>query len=92
MASSNTVNVIRYSALIFGVAYGFLHNRTLHKEAADQGLQNKLHKREELIAEAKRQFAANKAAKQEEKNVITDPSSDKFDLEAAIKHWAGEKA
>lgn len=25
-------------------------------------------------------------------SVITDPSSDKFDLEAAIKHWAGEKA
>lgn len=25
-------------------------------------------------------------------SVITDPTSDKFDLEAAIKHWAGEKA
>lgn len=32
------MQVIRYSALIFGVAYGFLHNRTLHKEAADQGV------------------------------------------------------
>lgn len=36
-----------------------------HRRSNEQ-VQNKLHKREELIAEARRQYAANKAAKKEE--------------------------
>jgi len=50
------LNVARWSALAGGVAYGFIHNRTLASEAAEHKEAAALKKHEKLLAEAKQEW------------------------------------
>ncbi|KLT43127.1 hypothetical protein CC85DRAFT_301720 [Cutaneotrichosporon oleaginosum] len=78
--ASNTQNVVRYSALLAGLAYGFLHNRTVQKEGQEAAA-----RREQLIADAKKAWIAKKNAPKTD--LITDPEDPKFDLEKVIASW-----
>ncbi|KAK8138634.1 ATP synthase subunit E [Apiospora sp. TS-2023a] len=63
MSASSGVNVLRYSALAFGVFYGFSHQRSItasHKAAAAQ--KEWAHK-QHLIEQARAQYAESKKPK-----------------------------
>ncbi|KAH0591271.1 hypothetical protein H2248_001361 [Termitomyces sp. 'cryptogamus'] len=79
---SPTVNVVRYSALAFGVAYGFYHRRTLQEQHDQQKVEHALHERKRLIAEAKDAWKRQNEAKSS--TVITDPADSRFDLEKLL--------
>lgn len=52
-ARNNVVQVFRYSALLFGVFYGFSHQRTLTSNLRAAHAQQEYHHKEDLIKEAK---------------------------------------
>ncbi|KAF5311989.1 hypothetical protein D9619_002738 [Psilocybe cf. subviscida] len=84
--ASSTVNVVRYTALFSGVAYGWYHRRSLQAARDEHKLAQAVHSREKLIAEAKdawkrKQDAAKGVA------LVTDPEDPRFDLEALISSW-----
>ncbi|KAJ3506800.1 hypothetical protein NMY22_g17133 [Coprinellus aureogranulatus] len=86
---SSTVNVVRYSALVSGIFYGWYHLRTLKAEAAKSTIDSAYHRQEKLIAEAKaawrkKQERATGATPSE---VITDPEHPAFDLEKLLLSW-----
>ncbi|KZV94863.1 hypothetical protein EXIGLDRAFT_715333 [Exidia glandulosa HHB12029] len=86
--TSATVNVFRYTALLSGVVYGIVHKRTLQAEYDAKKSHHKEHRREQLIEEAKRAWAAKQASSKSD--VITDPEDPKFDLEKLIAKWERE--
>ncbi|ODQ80122.1 hypothetical protein BABINDRAFT_35455, partial [Babjeviella inositovora NRRL Y-12698] len=49
--------VLRYSALLSGVVYGFVHNRSLKNEAADKAELKAYKTKAKLIEQAKREYA-----------------------------------
>jgi F-type H+-transporting ATP synthase subunit e len=53
---------VRYTALISGIAYGFLHNRTLYKEAEDKKAKAAIKQRESWIEQAKKEYAQKNAS------------------------------
>ncbi|WEW58469.1 F1F0 ATP synthase subunit e, mitochondrial [Emydomyces testavorans] len=93
MATSQGVNVLRYSALFFGVFYGFYHQSSLNAQAKAAQIDRDYHRKEQLIEQAKAEFARKNspASKEPEAGVITDPNDARFDLEAFLKMQAGEK-
>lgn len=68
------LNVARWSALAGGVVYGFVHNHTLASEAAEHREEAALKKKEQLIAEAKKEWL-----KLHPKPVSTDGPTADFD-------------
>ncbi|MCJ1314098.1 hypothetical protein MMC25_007778 [Agyrium rufum] len=52
MASSG-VNVLRYSALLGGILYGFQHQRTIYAKQHAQDVEREYQSKESLIAKAK---------------------------------------
>ncbi|EFW22159.1 uncharacterized protein CIMG_10888 [Coccidioides immitis RS] len=93
MATSQGINVLRYSALFFGVFYGFYHQSSLNAQAKAAQQDREYHRKEQLIEQAKAEFARRNspAPKEPETGVITDPDDARFDLEAFLKMKAGEK-
>ncbi|KAH6916715.1 ATP synthase E chain-domain-containing protein [Coprinopsis sp. MPI-PUGE-AT-0042] len=83
---SSTVNVVRYSALLSGVVYGFYHRRTLQSEADKHKLEHAAHHQEKLIAEAKAAWK-RKQEGPAQTSLVTDPEDPRFDLEKLIAHW-----
>ncbi|KAF8203902.1 ATP synthase E chain-domain-containing protein [Pholiota molesta] len=83
---SSTVNVLRYTAIFSGVAYGWYHRRSLQTEHDKHKLENAAHHREQLIAQAKEAWKR----KQESANdaLVTDPEDPRFDLEKLIAKYA----
>ncbi|KAH7026500.1 ATP synthase subunit E [Microdochium trichocladiopsis] len=85
--SASGVNVLRWSALAFGVFYGFTHQRAItaaNKAAADQKVYD--HKKQ-LIEQAKAEYAKKKnptASTSEKSGLNQDPMDPKFDLEAYL--------
>ncbi|KAL7004370.1 F1F0 ATP synthase subunit e, mitochondrial [Cystobasidiomycetes sp. EMM_F5] len=100
----STLNVVRYSALGFGILYGIVHRRTLQARFNSDKAAQEAHQYEHWVEQAKKEYAA----KQQEGSgllgmlergidkaagagkVISDPEDPKFDFEAWAKQF--EKA
>ncbi|KAK2810246.1 hypothetical protein FQN50_003216 [Emmonsiellopsis sp. PD_5] len=95
MATSQGVNVLRYSALAAGLFYGFYHQSSLNSQAKTAAIDREYHRKESLIAQAKAEYA-KKNAPQESKpassGLITDPDDKRFDLEKFLLAKAAETA
>ncbi|KAK4047778.1 F1F0 ATP synthase subunit e, mitochondrial [Microbotryomycetes sp. JL221] len=78
------VTVVRYSALVFGVLYGFTHRQTLQAKFDANAAQHEIEKRQEWLQKAKDAWAAKNA---KEDGLITDPENPAFDLEAVLKSF-----
>ncbi|KAF8963942.1 ATP synthase E chain-domain-containing protein [Flammula alnicola] len=83
---STTVNVVRYTALFTGVAYGWYHRRSLQAVHDKHKLNDAAHHQEKLIAEAKEAWKRKKDAANDT-TLITDPEDPRFDLEKLIAKW-----
>ncbi|PPQ64347.1 hypothetical protein CVT26_002230 [Gymnopilus dilepis] len=83
---SSTVNVVRYTALFSGIAYGWYHRRTLQATHDAHKREEAVHHREKLIAEAKDAWKRKQEALSDT-NLITDPEDPRFDLEKLIAKW-----
>ncbi|KGB76463.1 hypothetical protein I315_02787 [Cryptococcus gattii Ru294] len=82
-----TVNVVRWSALIAGITYGIFHQSTLQAKYDEDKAKHHAAHRAHLVEEAKKAYAAKKAAKSGGSSLITDPEDPKFDLEKVIESW-----
>ncbi|DAA77649.1 TPA_exp: Uncharacterized protein A8136_6195 [Trichophyton benhamiae CBS 112371] len=93
MATSQGVNVLRYSALFAGVFYGLYHQSTLNTQARAAQIEREYKRKESLIEQARAEYK-NKTSppKKDDSSVITDPNDARFDLEALLKATAGETA
>ncbi|KAI8340310.1 ATP synthase E chain-domain-containing protein [Chlamydoabsidia padenii] len=76
MVTQAVVNVGRWSALAFGLVYGFTHNISLNKQAEEQQKQAAYHRQEDLIAQAKVAYAKQKLIK-----VDASPATVELDFE-----------
>ncbi|KAL2214081.1 ATP synthase subunit E [Sarocladium strictum] len=90
--ASTGVNVIRWSALAFGVFFGFSHQRTItatQKAAHDQ---HEFEHKQKLIDQAKAEYAKlkNPAPASKGDDVITDVQNPNFDLEKLLLKVAKE--
>ena len=88
MSSSTAVNVFRWSALAFGVFYGFSHQRAI---TAGQKAEHDKHEwdhKQKLIDQAKAEYAKQKApattSTAATDDAALDPNSPKFDLEKLL--------
>ncbi|KKA30479.1 hypothetical protein TD95_000636 [Thielaviopsis punctulata] len=86
-ASATTVNVLRYSALAFGVLYGFTHQRSITAGEKAAAAKHEYEHKASLIAKAKAEYAKSKnpAPASSQSVDFTDP---KFDFEAFINNLA----
>lgn len=57
LLSTGIHQVLRYSALFFGVFYGFYHQSSLNAKAKIAELEREYHRKEQLIEQAKAAFA-----------------------------------
>ncbi|KAK1830325.1 ATP synthase E chain-domain-containing protein [Podospora conica] len=57
MSATSGVNVLRYSALCFGVLYGFYHQRTITSSQRSAAAEHEYEHKQKLIAEAKKAYA-----------------------------------
>ncbi|KAL4927886.1 ATP synthase subunit e [Aspergillus undulatus] len=91
MAASQGVNVLRYSALVAGLVYGFYHQSSITATTRRAEADREYARQERLIEQAKAEWK-KKTQPQDTKTsgVITDPEDPKFDLEAFLKLKAGE--
>ncbi|KAL6908701.1 ATP synthase E chain domain-containing protein [Trichoderma evansii] len=80
--SSTGVNVFRWSALAFGVFYGFSHQRTITTTQRAQHAQHEYEQKQKLIDQAKAEYAKKKnPSVASADDVVTDVNSPEFDLE-----------
>ncbi|KAN0072310.1 ATP synthase E chain domain containing protein [Elaphomyces granulatus] len=95
MASSQGVNVLRYSALVAGLIYGLYHQSSLNTQAKYAEIDREYKRKESLIEQAKTEWK-KKTMPPETKSgstgIITDPEDSRFDLEAYLKLKAGDTA
>ncbi|KAF7503327.1 hypothetical protein GJ744_003970 [Endocarpon pusillum] len=87
MSTSQGVNVLRYSALLFGIFYGFSHQRTIYANNKASHVENEYKHRESLIEKAKLEWKKKNLppeARTGSGGVITDPEDKNFDLEAYL--------
>ena len=106
MYTECSFKVARYSALVFGVAYGWYHRKTLQATYDKHKIENAIHKREHLIKKAKEAYRRQKENRKDTSGrfsscsfrcgtdlvpvVITDPEDPRFDLEKLLAKY--EKA
>ncbi|ETN44326.1 uncharacterized protein HMPREF1541_10506 [Cyphellophora europaea CBS 101466] len=93
MSTSQGVNVLRYSALLVGIFYGFSHQRTLNANTRAAHAQQEYHHKEDLIKQAKKAWAEKQLPPDQRAKgdgVITDPDDKNFDLEAYLKKVEAE--
>ncbi|KAL1669508.1 ATP synthase E chain-domain-containing protein [Schizophyllum commune] len=88
--ASNTVNVVRYTALFSGILYGWYHNRTVQREFKEQEVQHAVHRREQLVEQAKAEWKRRQSAGSD--GIVTDPEDPRFDLEKLFAKWEKEAA
>ncbi|KAJ5092171.1 hypothetical protein NUU61_007041 [Penicillium alfredii] len=93
MASTQGVNVLRYSALVAGLFYGVFHQSSLNSQTKRTEIEHEYARKERLIEQAKAEWK-KKTTPQEPKTqtsgLITDPEDPKFDLEAFLQAKAAE--
>jgi F-type H+-transporting ATP synthase subunit e len=93
LLNSDTSQVLRYSALVVGIFYGFSHQRTITNTAHAAHVQSEYKKKESLIQKAKLEWAKKTlppSAKTAEGDIISDPEDKNFDLEAFLTKVAAE--
>ncbi|MCJ1363509.1 hypothetical protein MMC16_002616 [Acarospora aff. strigata] len=94
MATSG-VNVLRYSALAFGVFYGFYHQRSLSAQLKANEINREFEHKENLIQKAKAEYTKKTMPSQSKTaggDVITDPNDSNFDLEAYLTMKMADEA
>ncbi|KAI8332215.1 ATP synthase E chain-domain-containing protein [Chlamydoabsidia padenii] len=86
MVNQAVVNVGRWSALAFGLAYGYTHNISLNKQAEEQQKQAAYRRQEDLIEQAKTAYAKQKLIKADASPVTVelDFESPDFDFESFL--------
>jgi len=87
MATGQGVNVLRWSALTFGVFYGFSHQSSLTSHAKAAKIDREYQHKESLIQQAKAEWLKKTLPpekKTETGGVITNPDDKNFDLEAYL--------
>jgi F-type H+-transporting ATP synthase subunit e len=106
MYTEYSFKVVRYSALVFGIAYGWYHRKTLQTTYDKHKIERAVHEREDLIAAAKEAYRRQKEARNDTSGrfspgsfhcgielvpaVIMDPEDPRFDLEKLLVKY--EKA
>ncbi|QYS98816.1 ATP synthase subunit e, mitochondrial [Trichoderma simmonsii] len=89
--SSTGVNVLRWSALAFGVFYGFSHQRTITITQRAQHAQHEYEQKQKLIDQAKAEYAKkNSPVTAAANDAATDVNSPEFDLEKYLLKIAKE--
>ena len=53
---------MRYTALFSGILYGWYHNRTVQREFKEQEVQHAVHRREQLVEQAKAEWKRRQSA------------------------------
>ncbi|KAJ5747261.1 uncharacterized protein N7511_008957 [Penicillium nucicola] len=88
MASTQGVNVLRYSALVAGLVYGVYHQSSLNSITKRTEIEHEYARKERLIEQAKAEYK-KKTQPQETKTqptgLITNFEDPKFDLEAFLQ-------
>ncbi|KAK2464738.1 hypothetical protein APHAL10511_003156 [Amanita phalloides] len=82
--ASPTVNVVRYSALAFGVTYGWYHRRTLQALHDKHKIQHAIHDRQRLVKDARDAYRRQKEAVKDSSVITEDPEDPRFDLEKIL--------
>ncbi|KIW22631.1 uncharacterized protein PV07_10910 [Cladophialophora immunda] len=93
MSTSQGVNVLRWSALIGGIFYGFSHQRTINAHTAAAREKAEYDHKAELIQKAKLEWAKKTLPPQSKTgsgDIITDPNDKNFDLEAYLTKLSAE--
>ncbi|KAJ6013975.1 hypothetical protein N7540_008566 [Penicillium herquei] len=93
MASTQGVNVLRYSALVAGLVYGVYHQSTLNSAAKRAEIEHEYTRKERLIEQAKAEWKKRsqpQETKTQASGLITDFENPKFDLEAFLQAKAAE--
>ncbi|KAI0596234.1 ATP synthase E chain-domain-containing protein [Biscogniauxia sp. FL1348] len=82
MSSSSGVNVLRYSALAFGVFYGFTHQRSITAAQKAAAAQREYEHKQQLIEQARAEYNKSKHPQvaSTEKSACTSPSSSSLSL------------
>ncbi|KAF3016228.1 hypothetical protein E8E14_011993 [Neopestalotiopsis sp. 37M] len=98
--SSAGVNVLRYSALAFGVFYGFTHQRSITATTNAAHAKKEYEHQQQLIEQARAKYAEQKNPKSLSAQnspradlnatVDQDPMSPSFDLEAYLNAVAAK--
>ncbi|EAW15126.1 ATP synthase subunit e [Aspergillus clavatus NRRL 1] len=90
--TSVALQVLRYSALVAGLVYGFYHQNSITAQAKQAEAGREYARQERLIEQAKAEWKKKTAPKDSktDSGVITDPNDSRFDLEAFLKLKAGE--
>ncbi|KAK3813421.1 MAG: ATP synthase E chain-domain-containing protein [Benniella sp.] len=76
-------NVARWSALVGGLVYGYVHHNSLTALEHGRAEKKKIEHRDELIAKAKAEWVKINTPTG---GVVTDPDSPNFDLEKLLIH------
>ncbi|KAI1819742.1 ATP synthase subunit E [Xylaria intraflava] len=95
MSATSGVNVLRYSALAFGVFYGFTHQRSITASQRAAAAKKEYEHKQHLIDQAKAEYIKSKsprAASSEKSGLNQDPMDPKFDLEAYFNALVEQKA
>ncbi|KAH6648561.1 mitochondrial ATPase, f0 complex, subunit E [Truncatella angustata] len=82
--SASGVNVLRYSALAFGVFYGFSHQRTINSATKAAHEKKEYDHQKQLIEQARAKFAEKKNPSTEKSPLDQDPEAPNFDLESYL--------
>ncbi|KAL6720650.1 F1F0 ATP synthase subunit e, mitochondrial [Lecanora helva] len=82
-ANAVFIQVLRYSALLAGVAYGFTRQSSITAQTKSNHIDAEYKRKEGLVQQAKAEWA-RRTAPAEANAVITDPSSPNFDLETLM--------
>ncbi|OQV02251.1 hypothetical protein CLAIMM_07482 isoform 1 [Cladophialophora immunda] len=91
--AANYIQVLRWSALIGGIFYGFSHQRTINAHTAAAREKAEYDHKAELIQKAKLEWAKKTLPPQSKTgsgDIITDPNDKNFDLEAYLTKLSAE--
>ncbi|KAI1755073.1 ATP synthase E chain-domain-containing protein [Xylaria castorea] len=96
MSATSGVNVLRYSALAFGVFYGFTHQRSITASQRATAAKKSYEHKQHLIEQAKAEYSKSKspaaASTSEKSGMNQDPMASNFDLEAYMNALMAQKA
>ncbi|KAI0443299.1 ATP synthase E chain-domain-containing protein [Xylaria telfairii] len=96
MSTTSGVNVLRYSALAFGVFYGFTHQRSITASQRAAAAKRDYEHKQHLIEQAKAEYTKSKspvaASASQKSGLNQDPMASNFDLEAYMNALMTQKA
>jgi len=93
MATSQGVNVLRYSALFAGVLYGLYHQSSINAQTKSAQVAREYDRKASLIDQAKAEWTKKSSPSErkiERSGIVTDPEDKRFDLEAFLMMKAAE--